>query len=474
MKLLYKYYLMIALPLFLCLFLVGVGLSFQIYNYSVKENHESLELAARRVSPMVEELYYNHSLTNERTLKRILSSMTNNGQIHVIICDVNGQIFFTSDNYGNNYMNSYISRDILEKTEKNESFSAIGTLNNLYSGKNYTVGVTARDDLSTPIAYVYVTTSIDNVAQLMTYVRNIFFYLSIFVFLVAALVSYFIVKRMINPIREITRASSKFAKGDFSSRVSVYSNDEVGELTVAFNKMADSLEKSEDLRRSFIANVSHELRSPMTSIGGFVDGILDKTIPPEKEEHYLNIVSEEVHRLSRLVSSMLDITVLQSRDVAADSRTFDFCEILKRCVISLEDRVSNKNLKLDISLPDRGILIKANEDTIFQVVYNLFDNAIKFSDTEATIDISARTKSDNLIFSVRNYGIEIPKDELNYVFDRFHKTDRSRSKDKAGLGLGLYIAKTIINQHNGKIWAESYNNHTEFFFTLPLSNEHKE
>lgn len=474
MKLLYKYYLMIALPLVLCLFLVGTGLSFQMYNYSVKEKHDSLELAARRVSPMVEELYYNHSLANERTLKRILSTMTNNEQIHIIICDVNGQIFFTSDSYGNNYMNSYISRDILEQTEKNESFSSIGTLNNLYSGKNYTVGVTARDDLSHPIAYVYVTTSISNIEHLMTYVRNIFFYLSILVFLIAALVFFFIVKRMTKPIKEITIASSKFAKGDFSSRVSVYSNDEIGELTVAFNNMADSLEKSEDLRRTFIANVSHELRSPMTSIVGFVDGILDKTIPPEKEEHYLSLVSEEVHRLSRLVSSMLDITVLQSRDVTADCKTFDFCEILKRCIISLETRVSDKNLTLNINLPDREIFIKATEDTIFQVVYNLVDNAIKFSNASTEIDISAHTKSDKLTFSVRNYGIEIPKDELNYVFDRFHKTDRSRSKDKTGLGLGLYIAKTIINQHNGKIWAESYNNHTEFFFTLPISNEHKE
>lgn len=468
MKLLYKYYLMIALPLVLCLFLVGTGLSFQMYNYSVKEKHESLELAARRVSPIVEELYYNHSLSNERTLHRIITTMTNNGQIHVVICDVNGQIFLTSDNYGNNYINSFISRDILDETEKNESFSKIGTLNNLYSGRNYTVGVTARDDLNKPIAYIYVTTSIDNIERLMTYVITIFFYLSIFVFIIAAFVSYFIAKRMINPIKEITRASSKFAKGDFSSRVSVCANDEVGELTATFNNMADSLEKSEDLRRTFIANVSHELRSPMTSIGGFVDGILDKTIPPEKEEHYLRLVSEEVHRLSRLVSSMLDITVLQGSNITADSKLFDFCELLRRCIISCEDRISGKNLTLNIDLPDREISVKANEDAIFQVVYNLLDNAIKFSEPELAIDISVRTKSDTLTFSIRNYGIEIPSDELNCVFDRFHKTDRSRSKDKSGLGLGLYIAKTIIHQHNGKIWAESHKNQTEFFFSLPL------
>ena len=466
MKLLYKYYLMIAVPLVICLSTVGLGLSFQMYNYSVAEKHDSLQRAANRIAVLTEELYYNHSLVHEQMLKTVLTSMTNNGQIHVIICDANGQIFLTSDNYGNKYMNSRVSGSILDKTQANDKYSAIGTLDGLYKGENYTVGLVSKDNAGRPIAYVYVTTSIHYVQMLTKYVRNLFFGLSVIVFILTAFVSYFIVNRMTKPLKQIANASKKFAQGDFTARVPVQSSDEIGELTTAFNNMADSLEKSEDLRRTFVANVSHELRSPMTSISGFVDGILDGTIPKEREEHYLQIVSDEVHRLSRLVSRMLDITVLQGTDITAQSTSFDFCELLRRCVISFEKRIDEHNISLNIELPSHNINIFANEDAIYQAVYNLIDNAIKFSEDGRSVDISASEKNDRLSFSVRNYGAEIPKEQLPYVFDRFHKADSSRSKDKSGLGLGLYITKNIINKHGGKIWANSENGYSEFLFTL--------
>lgn len=466
MKLLYKYYLMIAIPLVTCLFVVGIGMSFQMYNYSVTEKHDTLERAAKRVSALTEDLYYNHTVAHEQMLKTIITTMTNDGQIHVIICDPNGQIFLTSDNYGNKYMNSRISSNILNKTLNSQKYSAIGTLDGLYKGENYTIGLVSRNDFGEPIAYVYVTTSIHNVQMLMNYVRNLFFLLAMVVFILAAFASYFIVRRMTAPLKQIANASKKFAHGDFSTRVPVQSSDEIGELTTAFNNMADSLEKSEDLRRTFVANISHELRSPMTSISGFVDGILDGTIPKEREEHYLQIVSDEVHRLSRLVSRMLDITVLQGTDITAQSTYFDFCELLRRAAISFEQRVDERKISLNIEIPSQSVNIFANEDAIHQVVYNLIDNAIKFSQDGGTVDIKAFERGDKLTFSVRNYGIEIPKEQLKNVFDRFHKADSSRSKDKSGLGLGLYIAKTIINHHKGKIWAVSESSFTEFSFTL--------
>ncbi|MBR5506433.1 MAG: HAMP domain-containing histidine kinase, partial [Clostridia bacterium] len=428
----------------------------------------TLVRVATRISAMTEDLYYNHSLLHERMMKTFISSMTNEGQIHVIICDANGQIFLTSDDYGNKYMNLRVNGDILNKTEKVDTFSAIGTLDGIYEGENYTVGVAVRNETNKPIAYVYVTTSIQNIQLLMTYVRNLFFLISLVVSILAVCASYFFVRKMIKPLKRISDASQKFAQGDFSTRVPVESEDEIGEMTTAFNNMADSLEKSEDLRRSFIANVSHELRSPMTSISGFVDGILDGTIPEEKSEYYLNIVSEEVHRLSRLVSRMLDVTVLQSTDITQQSHKFDFCELLRRVVINFEQRINEKALCLHIELPETAIDIFANEDAVYQVVYNLLENAIKFSAKDSKIIVKVEKLSDKLIFSVRNHGVEIPRDQLKYVFDRFHKTDGSRSKDKSGLGLGLYIAKTIINQHKGKIWAMSEQGYTEFSFTLPL------
>jgi len=458
---------MIAVPLVACLLIIGVVLSFQMYNYSVAEKHDMLEKAAERVSALTEDLYYNHTISHEQMLKAIITSMTNDGQIHVIICDTNGQIFLTSDSYGNKYMDSRVSKSILDKTNNSEQYSAIGTLDGLYKGENYTVGTSVKGISPNPIAYVYVTTSIHNVQILMTYVKNLFFTLAVIVFILAALVSCLVARRMTMPLKQIANASKKFAQGDFTARVPVQSADEIGELTSAFNSMADSLEKSEELRRTFVANVSHELRSPMTSISGFVDGILDGTIPKESEHRYLQIVSDEVHRLSRLVSRMLDITVLQGTDITAQSTTFDFCELLRKVIISLEQRLDEKNISLNVEMPSHKINIFANEDTIYQVVYNLLDNAIKFSESGSAIDMRALERGDIITFSVKNYGAEIPKDQLKYIFDRFHKTDTSRSKDKKGLGLGLYIAKTIINQHNGKIWAESENGYTEFSFILP-------
>ena len=243
----------------------------------------------------------------------------------------------------------------------------------------------------------------------MSYVRNLFTFLSLFVFVLTAFASYFIVKRMTKPLKQISDAATSFAHGDYSARVSFQSSDEIGELTSAFNNMADSIEKSEELRRSFVGNVSHELRSPMTSISGFVDGILDGTIPKEREEHYLRIVSDEAHRLSRLVSRMLDITVLQSSDITEYSTRFDFIELLMRALGNFEQRALDSQITFTTDIPPYGVQILANEDAIYQVIYNLIDNAIKFSVADSSIYISVISKNSKLIFSITNYGIEIPK-----------------------------------------------------------------
>ena len=471
MKLLYKYFLMVAIPLVICISVIGTGLSFQMYNYSVSEKHTTLDRAARRVSSLTKELIENYTISREKMLRTVITSMTDEGKIHVIICDSSGQVIITSDKYGSRYVGSYIGSDVLEKTRSSSEFSSIGTLGGIYSGKNYSVGLPIQGSNGSVIAYTYATTSIDNVQSLMTYVIRLFAFLSILVFIFVAIASYFIVRRMTLPLKQISDASKKFAMGDFKTRVPVQSCDEIGELTVAFNNMADSLEKSEELRRSFVANVSHELRSPMTSIGGFVDGILDGTIPKENAEHYLGIVSSEIHRLSRLVSRMLDITVLQGTDITAQSTYFDSCELCRRAVLSFEQRLDSKNISAELNIPESPITIFANEDSIYQVIYNLIDNAIKFSENGSSIEVSLSERRDEILFSVKNFGAEIPKEQLLYVFDRFHKADTSRSKDKAGLGLGLYIAKTIINQHKGKIWAESENGFTQFFFTIPRKAE---
>ncbi len=471
MKLVYKYFLMIAVPILLCLFIIGTSLSFLMYNYSVSEKHGTLSRTTAQASELVLALSQNHTLANEQIVRTILTSLSDDGRIHTIVCDENGEIFLTSDNRPNQYISSFVSRSILEKTALSEKFTSIGTLDGLYRGQNYTLGIPVKTRNGNLVAYIFSTISVEDLRMLMMYVIRLFFLLALIVFVFTAIACYFIVKRTTRPLNNIFKATRSFTMGDFKTRVPVESNDEIGELTVAFNQMADSLEKSEELRRSFVANVSHELRSPMTSIGGFVDGILDGTIPPERESHYLAIISDEVHRLSRLVSRMLDITTLQSKDITAESKTFDFGELVRRAAISLEARINEKNLLLDICIPEEKLNISANEDAIFQVVYNLIDNAVKFAHADTQITLDSSKKGDKLSFSVTNIGDEIPNEQLVYVFDRFHKADNSRSKDKAGLGLGLYIAKTIVNQHKGQIYAKSKNGHTEFSFVIPVRQQ---
>ena len=233
--------------------------------------------------------------------------------------------------------------------------------------------------------------------------------------------------------------------------------------------MTNSLVQLEGMRKSFVANVSHELKTPMTTIGGFIDGIHDGTIEPEKQRYYLNIVSDEVKRLSRLVQSMLSMAKLESGEFVLKPELFDFRELLCTIVISQEQRIESQRLNITGLDEIQSISVKADRDLIHQVIYNLVDNAIKFTDESGTIDFKLKNDNKKLIFTITNTGKGIPENELPYVFDRFYKVDKSRSAVKNSTGLGLYIVKTILKAHGGSITVSSReNSFTSFSVTLPL------
>ena len=234
--------------------------------------------------------------------------------------------------------------------------------------------------------------------------------------------------------------------------------------------MAQALEKSEYQRKEFVANVSHELKTPMTTISGFVDGMLDGTIPPESHPKYLQIVSAETHRLSRLVRSMLDISRLQTQEGMPEEKKtrFDVLECIGQTLITFEQKILEKNLQVDVSLPELPLFTFANQDAITQVIYNLLDNAVKFCPQEGRLGVAVRTGNNKIYVSVSNTGPTIPPEELPLLFDRFHKTDKSRSENRDGWGLGLYIVKTILGSHAEDISVSSAKGVTEFTFTLPL------
>jgi len=263
--------------------------------------------------------------------------------------------------------------------------------------------------------------------------------------------------------------TKRFAKGEFSSRVTVVGSDEIATLGVAFNQMADSLEQLETMRNSFISNVSHDLRTPMTTILGFIEGITSGAIPEEKHAYYLGVIAEEIRRLSRLVTELLDLSRLQSGTRKFNFTNFDICEMARLVLIANEQRIDEKRLEVAFEAEDDNLLVSGDRDAIHQVLYNLCDNAIKFSKEAGVLRISiASLPKHKVAVTVFNEGDGIPEADVPFVFDRFYKSDKSRSRDKTGAGLGLYISKTIVEAHGEGLTLESTEGVScAFTFTLP-------
>ncbi len=289
----------------------------------------------------------------------------------------------------------------------------------------------------------------------------------LWIFLLSLLAIYFVSERISRPLKEMSYAAKSFAKGKFDVRVPVRGNDEVAELATAFNNMAGSLEKLEEDRSIFLSNISHDLRTPMTTISGFIDGILSGTIPKDKADYYLEIVASEVKRLARLVNSLLSITRLESGERKFNMVSFDICEMARQVLISFESKIDEKRLDITFECDSDNMLVTADSDAIHQVVYNLIDNAIKFSNEAGELKLRIHNTDKKTVVSVRNSGNGISAEDIPHVFDRFYKSDRSRGLDKTGLGLGLYISKTIIDQHGEEMWVKSEEGvFCEFAFTL--------
>ncbi len=284
--------------------------------------------------------------------------------------------------------------------------------------------------------------------------------------------AYNIATQLTKPLSEMSKAVKSYALGDFSIRIPVTktkNNDELNRLVIAINAMAQSLSVSEESNRSFVANVSHELKTPMTTIGGFIDGILDGTIPQEKEKYYLNIVSSEVKRLTNLVKSMLNLSKIEAGKVEVHQDNFNLSSMVVTTLLSFEKKIEENNIKvLGFDLFD-DVFVNADEGMINQVIYNYIDNAVKFTPKNGTISFRMEKNDDKIWVFIRNTGDGISSENLSRVFERFYKVDSSRSNDVKGTGLGLYLVKTIVELHGGTVGAESVEGqYAEFSFCLPI------
>ena len=289
------------------------------------------------------------------------------------------------------------------------------------------------------------------------------------VLVVAFVVIFFMTKRMMRPLYEMSAVAHSYARGDFSKRINVDHANEYAPLAIAFNSMADGIDNLEQVRRSFITDVSHELRTPLTTITGFVDGMLDGTIPPQAYEKYLNIVSEEARRVSRMVSSFLDVARIQSGQMTYVMKPFDIVKTAGKALFAFEDKITQGNINLTVNMPEDPIIVSGDEDAIYRVIYNLMDNAVKFTPSGGEICCEIAVSNEKADISVRNTGCGISKEEAAHIFERFYKADKSRSINKKGTGIGLYLVKNIIEEHGQDIILTSKEGEfAKFMFSLPL------
>lgn len=445
---------------------VGIG-----RNYIISEYKENMLSSAQEVSRMAAAVSQNEELSSW-SLSMSVSSISSATGNHIFICNPDGVIVSCSDRAPLcTHMGFRLPDELMYQLGAGAGVDIISNLGGLYHNPRFVIAEPIMS-MGKPIGYVFVTNLIDNMLGAWTDFLSIALLVTVGVFVAALLVSLVYTKRMARPLDEIAAASRKFARGDFSPRVRQVEDptDEMGALIESFNKMADSLESAEKRRAEFIANVSHELRTPMTTISGFADGILDGTIPEKDCEKYLRSIRDETRRLSRLVRDMLDAS--QTANSAADPAkrsVFDLTELMLQTLLSFESRAMKKNLDVDPQFPDSHIMVRADRDAITRVIYNLLDNAVKFAKPDSCIVLRQYKDKGKAYVAVRNYGETIPEADLPYIFDRFHKSDRSRSLDKDGVGLGLYLVKTIINNHDEDIAVRSEDGWTEFVFTLPLS-----
>jgi signal transduction histidine kinase len=317
------------------------------------------------------------------------------------------------------------------------------------------------------IAAVYLHTPIPEMQRVRYSVFRLFLVSVIISVFISIIFGYMFSLRISRPLKQIKNAAKVIAGGEFKKRLDINTNDEIGELAKSFNQMVVALEHLEEMRRGFIANVSHELRTPMTSIRGFIEGILDGTIPHDKQSYYLSIVRDETNRLNRLVNDLLDLARMEAGEVSLTYRDFDINELIRICIIKLESFIMEKDIQIEANFYQEETLVNADSDAIERVLYNLIHNAIKFTPEKGKIAISTNIQKARVLVSIEDSGAGMEKDELGLIWDRFYKSDKSRSKDKAGTGLGLAIAKNIIVEHGQEIWVESEPGEgAKFTFTL--------
>lgn len=484
MKSLYKRQLIMMVGIVALSFtLLSTAFMLLSYRYIISETRDRLERNAGYIASFTSEYFTSdYYLKTQGTIleeagedfyRANVETLTAMSDSSIIVADSNGEIIYASES---ELYTKKIPQNVVDQIQERGSYTGITTLNGLYSSGRYFAGLPINvkiGDLEISQGLVLVSGDTSGLSEMWRATATIFFFAAVVVLLIAVIASSITSAHQTRPLTEMAEAARKFGRREFDVRVNNYKDrcDEIGELADAFNSMANSLAKVENQRADFIANVSHELKTPMTTISGFAEGILDGTIPPEKEQDALKIVVSETRRLSRLVRRMLDLSrlnALAENSITAQEQ-FDLVEVVSQVIISLEGKITDRNLDMDVQMPEDKLMVWGDPDSVTQVCYNLIDNAAKFAAAGTSITLRITKKDGKAYTSISNLGATIPQDELPLLFERFHKADYSRSMDRDGVGLGLYIVKTILGNLKENITVTSEDGLTTFTFTLTLA-----
>lgn len=406
-------------------------------------------------------------------LDNFLYGFSHSAGRNILIINAQGEIIKESivDNTYNTDV-KYVDKEYCESVLGGREYVVSGTLGNVYKTDMFTLQLPVVDRYSNRVVgAIFISTPAPEMSQMKRHLFKTMGIALISVLLISLILSYALSRTISRPIKGIRNAVKKFASGDFSSRVENHKNvhniTEIGELTDSFNNMAFHLEKAEDIRNNFISDVSHELRTPMTSIGGFVDGILDGTIPEERQKEYLTIVKSEVSRLSALVDSFLDVTRNADGRQKLEMSDFDINETIRKTLLSFESGICEKEISAELVFESECCFVRADKDAITRVLTNLIENAIKFTNHNGILRISTAVRQQEVFVSVYNTGCGIPEEDRKLIFERFYKVDKSRSVNREGTGIGLYIVREILNRHEKSISVKSIvGEYAEFAFSL--------
>ena len=478
-----KYFLSIFSSVMIVLVALGMSLLVFIANYWKDTNVDLLTENVKKLSVTASQFFEldaeNEYINNPTVmLAYSISLVSNSINSDLYICDLDGNVILCKDivnaaepvqskPYCEKHSGMKFSRSIISKAAKG-NYQVAGEIPEIDDDFALIVGEPIAVNGKTIGVILGTQAGLGSMYPFVMSIFRMFLLSALVAFLVAFVAVYVVTYTITKPLRKMSQITKEYATGDFSKRIEVKGTNELSELGHAMNSMAQSLSALEYSRRSFVANVSHELKTPMTTIGGFIDGILDGTISRDEEERYLKIVSNEVKRLARLVSSMLNLSKIEAGELSLNLKKVDISKLIFDTLLSFEQLINNKSIDIRGLDTMDSIKVNADEGLLGQVLYNLIDNAVKFTEEGGYIDVCTEKSHNITTVTITNSGAGVPADEIERIFERFYKVDKSRGLDTKSTGLGLYIVKSIVEMHGGTVEASSeLGKYTQFKFTIP-------